>query len=360
METTYKNIHPYFKLNGFSLSKEELREVAYSLIKEGEPFENGMGDFLLDWLTEKDTLSVRTSGSTGTPKKIILKKQQMVNSALATGAFFDLGYTTNALLCLSADYIAGKMMFVRAMTLGWNLDYVAPSSSPLDVATKKYDFVAMVPLQAQNSLQKLHLVKILIVGGAPISLPLRRDLEQVNSVVYETFGMTETISHIALKKIEKGAKETCFTVLPNVTVATDARECLVVHAPEITNQAVVTNDVVRLISENQFEWLGRYDTILNSGGIKLHPEAIEKKLEVVIPVPFFVAGIPDTVLGQKLIVIIEGEADKALLSKLNALKSLEKFEIPKEVYCVPKFALGSNGKLNRKATLDTLFHTKMK
>ncbi len=354
METTYETVHPYFKLNGFSLSKEELREVGYSLIKEGEPFEKGIGDFLLDWLNEKDTISIRTSGSTGVPKKISLKKQQMVNSALATGSFFGLDSHSKALLCLSADYIAGKMMLVRALVLGWKLDYVAPSSSPLSDVEKNYDFVAMVPLQLQNSIEKLHLIKTVVVGGAPVSLQLRKELEHVKTSVYETYGMTETITHIAIKKIGGGATETYFTALSNIAISIDERGCLVVQAPEITNAPVITNDVVHFISENQFEWLGRYDTIINSGGIKLHPEGIEQKLEPLIKVPFFVAGMPDADLGQKLVLFIEGKTDDKILTQVKELKTLQKFEVPKEVHAINQFVISDNGKIQRAATLKKL------
>ncbi|MEO0527076.1 MAG: O-succinylbenzoic acid--CoA ligase, partial [Bacteroidota bacterium] len=142
MAPTYKNVHNRFKLNGLSFSREELKEVGYSLVKEGEDYEKSIGDFLLDWLSDIPTLQVKTSGSTGTPKLITLQKQLMVNSAMATGDFFKTSVGNSALLCLPCDYIAGKMMLVRAMILGWALDYVQPTSQPLATTSKTYDFAA--------------------------------------------------------------------------------------------------------------------------------------------------------------------------------------------------------------------------
>ena len=148
---TFRNVHNLFKLNGFHLNKEDLCRVAYSFIKEGKDYEIPVGDFLLDWFDSKSFIEMVTSGSTGIPKKIKVDKQAMVNSALATGDFFELSPGEKAFHCLPVQYIAGKMMFVRAFIIGLDIDFVAPSSHPMKNNTTKYDFVAMVPLQAQNS-----------------------------------------------------------------------------------------------------------------------------------------------------------------------------------------------------------------
>ena len=161
--------HPEFRLNGLYYTNEDLAAVAYSLIKEGEPYEGQAGNFLLDWLNDKDYVEVKTSGSTGPPKRIRIKKQQMINSARATGKFFDLGPGTTALHCLPVNFIAGKMMLVRAMLLGWKLDLELPKANPLDRIFKIYDFCAMTPFQLDNSLSRLHLIKKLIVGGGMVS-----------------------------------------------------------------------------------------------------------------------------------------------------------------------------------------------
>ena len=208
--STYENVHNLFKLNGFHLNKEDLCRVAYSFIKEGEEFEKPVGDFLLDWFDSKSYIEMQTSGTTGTPKKISVSKQAMVYSALATGDFFDLKAGDKALHCLPVKYVAGKMMLVRAMILGLDMEFVAPSSHPLTNNDINYDFVAMVPLQAQNSLKELKSVKKLIVGGAKISPILEKELMKLKTNVFETYGMTETITHIAAKKVGEKA----FMVLP--------------------------------------------------------------------------------------------------------------------------------------------------
>lgn len=371
MKQLYRKIHSHFKLNGLLFSHDELKEVAYSLIKEGEPFEKEIGDFLMDWLDDNMTLEVHTSGSTGKPKRITLQKQHMVNSALATGGFFGLQPGDSALLCLPANYIAGKMMLVRAMVLGLELDYVSPSSNPLNGISSTYEFCAMVPFQLENSLDGLRQIKFLMVGGAPISYKVQMQVQKAHSKalsrtkthhsktlnfstsVFETYGMTETITHIALKNIaQNNLRNPVFKTLPNVKVSTDERGCLVIDAPKIIDTPVVTNDMVDLVSETEFQWLGRYDNVINSGGVKLFPEQIEAKMASVIHSRFFVAGIPDEKLGQKLIVVVEGMIDEVqLLEEIKSLETLVKFEVPKEIYRVVAFRETDNGKIQRDKTL---------
>ena len=342
---TYENVHIQFKLNGFHLDRDDLCRVAYSFIKEGEEFEKPVGDFLLDWFNSKSYLEVQTSGTTGEPKLIQIDKQAMVNSALATGDFFDLYPGNRALHCLPVKYIAGKMMLIRAMILGLDLDFVAPSSHPMENNDNKYDFVAMVPLQAKHSLKELRNVKKMIVGGAKMSKTLENALAKLPTEVYETYGMTETITHIAARKIE----DKFFTVLPNVTVSYDDRNCLVIHAPRIAAGVIVTNDLVELVNENQFVFLGRFDNVINSGGIKLIPEQIEDKLSGKIESRFYVIGKPDKDLGEKLVLVIEGEK-----KEINAtlFEALDKYEKPKEIVYVAKFKETATGKILRQESLS--------
>lgn len=341
---TYNNVHLRFKLDGVHLNRDELCEVAYSYIKEGADYEKPVGSFILDWFDNREYIELNTSGSTGQPKNIRLNKQAMVNSALATGVFFDLSPGDNALHCLPAKYVAGKMMFVRAFILGLEIDFVAPSSNPLERIDTDYKFAAIVPLQAQQSLKKLQKVKKIIIGGAKVSKELERELRKVKSEIYETYGMTETITHIAAKRIGSSS----FKTLPKVTVSSDENNCLVIHAPRISVEPIVTTDVVEIISDKQFKWLGRLDNIINSGGIKLQPEIIEEKLSSQIPCRFFVAGKEDSQLGEKLILIIEAEEynlDSSIFS------SLDKYEKPKEVHFVKSFIETPTGKIMRKETL---------
>ena len=341
---TYSNVHNKFKLNGAHLSADDLCRVAYSFIKEGDDFEKPVGNFLLDWFDEKDYIDMLTSGSTGIPKTIRVLKQSMVNSAIATGNYFDLSPGDKVLNCLPVKYVAGKMMFVRSFILGLDMEFVAPSAFPLRKNEFDFDFAAMVPLQAQNSLSALHKIKKLIVGGAKINAQLEKELLQLPTRCFETFGMTEAVSHIAAKKIGEKA----FTALPHVKISQDERNCLVINAPDVVDHKIVTNDLVELLSGNQFIFLGRMDNLVNSGGIKLIPEQIEAKLHASIPQRFFAIGVSDADLGEKLILVIEGEKydfDKTLFDVLS------KYEKPKEIIFVSKFKETPNGKVIRRGSL---------
>ncbi len=355
------SLHPSFWLNGISYQKEALQEHAYNLIKEGADYEARIGEFLMDWLSPSLTLTVQTSGSTGTPKQLVIKKQHMVNSALATGTFFGLGSGNTALHCLPTDFIAGKMMLVRAMVLGLKITCVPPTSNPLEFVPTQFDFSAMVPLQLKNSLNNIDCIKTLIVGGAPFSNDLKELVQGRPTHIYETYGMTETITHIALKRInhleknESIAENNSFKTLPGIKITTDKRECLVITAPRISDAAVVTNDVVRLISDTQFQWLGRYDSIINSGGVKLIPEQIEALLSSLIPNRFFVAGLSDEALGQKLVLLIEGKGDaKKIMNNIRESEILDKFQVPKEIIHVPFFRETKNKKIDRIATVQSV------
>ncbi|MNF30274.1 2-succinylbenzoate--CoA ligase [compost metagenome] len=342
---TYHNVHNKFKLNGYHLTKEDLIRVAYSFIKEGAYFEKPLGVFILDWFDDRSYLEINTSGSTGTPKIIRVDKQAMVNSALATGDFFGLEPGKKILHCLPTDYVAGKMMFVRAFILGLEMEFIAPSSHPLEGIKDTFDFCGMVPLQAKNSLKDLHKIKKLIIGGVKVHKSLEKELVKLPIEIYETYGMTETITHIAAKKIGEEA----FTVLPNVTVSVDDRQCLVIDAKNISEEKIVTNDIVNLISDKQFIWVGRYDNVINSGGIKLIPEQIEEKLSTLIPRRYFVHGVSDATLGEKLVLYIEGEP---LTIEESVFDVLDKYERPKEIVFIPKFKQTATGKIIRNESLE--------
>ena len=346
---TYKNIHNRFKLNGYHITLEDMFYVAYCFIKEGEPFEQHVGNFLLDWFDEKSYIELSTSGTTGTPKVIKIEKQAMLDSALATGDFFDLKPGDTMLHCLPTNYVAGKMMFVRSFILGLEMKFVEPSSDPLKNIDEEFDFCAMVPLQAKNSLEKLKAGKIkkLIIGGVKVHKALEKELVKLPMDIYETYGMTETITHIAAKKIGENA----FSVLPNVKVSIDDRKCLVIDAKNISKDLIITNDIVHLISDTQFIWEGRIDNIINSGGIKLMPEQIEDKLSTLIPRRYFVFGQPDEALGQKAVLYVEGEPMEI---EESVFAVLDKFEKPKEVVFIPKFKETVTGKIKRTESLKSI------
>jgi O-succinylbenzoic acid--CoA ligase len=363
-DTTF---HKDFKINNnsFNTSDELLTYALY--------FSPEIHSFLQDWFSEKEGLVVKTSGSTGTPKLIQLQKKQMQYAAMATGDFFQLKEKTRALLCLPIGYIAGKMMLVRALTLGWHIDVIASSANPLKENYSLYDFSAMIPLQVENSIDKLHQINKLIIGGGAVSSSLQEKLQNNITEVFATYGMTETITHIAVKRLnnftllqENLTKElavkksaslkttrnnTFYQILPNTTIYKDDRDCLVIKNVKISNEVIFTNDVVALISDTQFEWLGRFDNVINSGGVKLQPEKIEEKLAKIIKQRFFIAGIFDEKLGEKLVLIVEGEAGTLHLEKV----SLSKFEIPKEIYFIANFLETATKKIQRKKTLDLIF-----
>lgn len=343
---TYKNIHNRFKLNGIHITREEMFYVAYSFIKEGKPFEQHIGTFLLDWFDEKSYIELNTSGTTGDPKLIRIEKQAMLDSALATGDFLGLEPGNTMLHCLPTNFVAGKMMWVRSFILGLEMKFVEPNSNSLDKIDESFDFCAMVPLQAKNSLKKLKQKKIkkLIIGGVRIHKALEKELVKLPMEIYETYGMTETITHIAAKRIGEEA----FTTLPNVTVSSDERYCLVVNAKNISEKPIITNDIVKLISDKQFIWEGRIDNVINSGGVKLMPEQIEYKLSTLIPRRYFIFGQPDEDFGEKVVLYVEGEP---MVIEASVFDVLNTFEIPKEILFIPKFKETATGKIMRKESI---------
>ncbi|WP_248722808.1 AMP-binding protein [Seonamhaeicola sp. ML3] len=354
MTPTYKNVHNRFKLNNYHYSYEDLMEVAYSFTKEGEPYQRELGVFLLDWLDKEDYVKVQTSGSTGKPKKIKIKKQAMVHSAIATGDFFNLTPGKKVLSCLPSNFIAGKMMIVRAIILGLELDMVKPSVEPRIDLNKKYDFCAFTPMQLKNFAKYLKSLKTAIVGGGRVSSHIKELIKDKPTNIYETFGMTETISHIAVRKLNNftgDESEKYFETLPGVTVSKDERGCLVIEAPSLTDEKLITNDIVEVYSDNSFDWLGRYDNVINSGGIKLYPEQIEEKLQTKINGEFFVTAQPDDVLGERLVLLVEGEEGSI---DTSIFEVLDKYEVPKETYYIPKFAETLSGKIHRQKTLELL------
>jgi len=268
-------------------------------------------------------------------------------------------------LCLNPNYVGGKMMLVRALVLGWKLDIVEPNSNPLKEIQKSYDFCAMVPMQVVGSLMYLNKIKTLIIGGGVVSKTLFDALQNVTTNCFSTYGMTETVSHIALMKLNKQSNAKLvlgshYKVLPDIIISSDNRNCLVIDAPKISGNRIITNDVVEIISDTEFKWLGRYDNIINSGGVKLNPEKIEEKLSEIILKRFFVAGLPDPILGEKMVLIVEGISTplndqlKVILNEMKNLKSLSKYEIPKKIYYVSKFIETETKKIQRQKTLDLI------
>lgn len=275
--------------------------------------EGEVSAFLKEWFDDRDYVLGHTSGSTGTPKEIRLKKEDMRASARLTNEFFGIGADSRLLLCLSVNYIAGKMMVVRALEAGAELLEVAVSSRPFESfeGEEVIDLAAMVPMQVEKSCgvddDRKHFshVRNLLIGGAPVLPSLERKLGELPAKCYATYGMTETLSHVALRCLTKNEP---YFALGDITFAVDERQCLVVRTPHLSEKEFVTNDLVELVDERHFWWTGRYDNVINCGGIKFSPEEIEKKVaHLMRGRRFFVASRRNELLGEELVMVIEGK-----------------------------------------------------
>ncbi|WP_313114699.1 AMP-binding protein [Aequorivita sediminis] len=348
-------LHPKFRINGQNFSsKEVLKQHAKHLLDSKEEEEVAIGSFILEWLDANDFIAVKTSGSTGSPKIIKLQKEHVFNSATATVNYFNLKENCKALLCLPAAYIAGKMMLVRGMIAGWNLYTRAPVKNPLENLEIDFDFTAMVPYQVFHSLEDLHKVKKLIIGGGAVSVELEKELQLQDTLAFSTYGMTETISHVAIRALNGIDMSKAFNALPTVKFSQTADGCLQISAPKISEEVVVTNDVVNLLSPTSFIFLGRKDNVINSGGVKVHPEEIEEKLSRYIDIPFFIASEKDEALGERVIMVVEAENTLGLKDFSEALTSLYAYEKPKKIYTVPQFIYTDTSKIKRVEVLQTL------
>jgi O-succinylbenzoic acid--CoA ligase len=324
-----------------------------------EPWHRSILSFLMQWLDDNSCIIVPSSGSSGQPKQLQLSKQHMMNSALKTGAFLNLKKENSALLCLSADYIAGKMMLVRAMTLGLNLYITEPADDPLlQFPDAHFDFAAMVPLQVHALLKtnageaKLNNIRNLIIGGSKIGFALRNKIRTLTNRTFHTYGMTETVSHIAMQQLNGQQPDEAFHLLPGVNISTDSHQRLIIEAPDIASAPVPTNDVAELLTPDTFRILGRYDQMIISGGINLFPETLEAKIETFIPKRFAISSIADERLGEKVVLVIEDE--KWEVRRIRQLKAemssaLERFTVPKEIIFMNKIPETPNRKIDRNA-----------
>ena len=306
--------------------------------------------FLNEWFDEKDYVIAHTSGSTGTPKEIRLLKSDMRRSAEATCRFFGITGKSTLVLPLSTDYIAGKMMVVRSIVSGAALLDEKPSSQPLSAIYPEVDLTAVVPSQVEGLLSSPNRIRNVIVGGGQLSDVLEQRLSLSDIHAYATYGMTETCSHVALRDIS--LREPYFTALEGISFSTDSRGCLVIDAPGFSFGRIVTNDVVDIIDSRRFRWIGRADNVINSGGVKLHPEIIERILSPFIPYPFYIAGRRSDRWGQEAVLYVEvpntdiDSFDKRYIIE-KARSVLDRFCVPKEVICVEEFSRTDSGKIKR-------------
>lgn len=309
-------------------------------------------DFINQWNNSKPYIIAHTSGSTGIPKEIQLKKNDMIKSAKATCTFFNITKKSKMMLPLSPNYIAGKMMIVRAIVSGAELWIEEPSNRPLKYNYGKLDLLPVVPTQIDWIVSLNNSTKItnLIVGGGELSVARTQQLLKSGINTYSTFGMTETCSHIALRHISSDYYKT----LPGITISQDVRGCLIITAPEFSFHQITTNDIVDVIDSNHFIWKGRIDNVINSGGIKIHPEQIEKKISSIITSPFYIVGEDDEKWGERITLYIESSyIDKtSIVAKLKTI--LDKHSIPQKIECVKQFYRTNNGKIKRIKNLNQI------
>jgi o-succinylbenzoate---CoA ligase len=338
------------QINGKHYNNENLLSITDSEIRY----------FLEEWGNNELSISVKTSGSTGKPKLIQLLKSDMIASAELTGKYFNLANKQTALLCLPVKYIAGKMMLVRAMVLGLDLISVEPSSNPVIDCNQSINFAAMTPMQVNTILNqspdKLHLIEQLIIGGSPVDSMLESKLQGVKTHCFSTYGMTESITHIAVKKINGTNKSKCFEALPNITFQLNKDDCLVANTPHLSCLTITTNDIAEIINKQHFKWIGRINNVVNSGGIKLHPEKLETKVSFLFDnTRFFFSSLPDELLGERLVLVIEA------LNNISDLESslgklLDTFEIPKTIFYTDSFIETRTRKIDRIKTLESLLN----
>jgi len=311
--------------------------------------------FLENWGNKDEFIVCKTSGSTGTPKNIEITKNKMQISARKTIDYFNIKKGNSALLCLSLETIAGKMMLVRSLIGELKLDVSAVSVNPILTLKNPVDFVALVPMQLEaavdTAVEKLKSIKIVLVGGAPVSEGLIQKLKDHKITVFQSYGMTETISHVAIRKIGF-ITEKYYTALDGISFSSQ-NECLVIDYPEILDEQLLTNDRVKLKDSKHFQYINRYDFIINTGGIKVNPEEIEIKIATLLNQPYFIWFLQDAQLGQKIVLIIQTIATFPLQKELFKTY-LQKHEIPKNYALIKNFFHTKSGKIDRITTMETI------
>jgi O-succinylbenzoic acid--CoA ligase len=311
--------------------------------------------FCKEWLEGKSAFTIQTSGSTGVPKTIEFRREQMIASARKTIKALDLREGMTSLVCLNVNFIAGRMMLVRSLEAGMRMIIAEPAADPLEnLRGQHIDFAAMVPYQLECCLNRSDSVNKIILGGAPISASLAHKIQALKNECYATFGMTETITHIALQKLNGKDKQDYFETLEGIDITVDNRGCLVIKT-DYLDEDVVTNDVVELIDYYRFRWLGRFDNVINSGGIKVIPEKVERIVaEYLTSNQFFVGALDHEQLGQQVVLVIEGtlnsEEEDDLMKRLR--EKLSRYEIPKQVLYSDRFVATSTQKINRKLSIE--------
>ena len=312
-------------------------------------------DFLKEWQNGGDRVLVHTSGSTGNPKPLWVEKRRMEASARITCDFLQLRPGDSALLCMPLDYIAGKMVVVRSIVRHLRLISVPPSGHPLKGLTETPTFAAMVPMQVYNSLQvaeereRLRAIRHLIIGGGAIDDGLANQLKDFPNAVWSTYGMTETLSHIALRRLNGEVASLWYTPFASVSVGLNADGCLVIDAPEVCAHQLVTHDIAELSSDGrQFRILGRKDNVIDSGGIKIQIEEVERLLRPYLFVPFIITKVSDAKYGEAVTLLYEHTSLSVSALREICDLHLPRFWSPRHYFEVPSLPLTETGKPARK------------
>ncbi|RNI22503.1 AMP-binding protein [Rufibacter latericius] len=358
-------------LNGKKFFYDEIQHYSFRESIPIDGYEAKTLEFCKQWMLGVQEYPVQTSGSTGKPKLLELTRNRMEASAKRTLRLFDLQPEDRVLVCMNTEYIAGMMMLVRGLVGHLHLTIIEPIGNPLASVDPEaeFDFVAMVPLQLQTILEqtpekkaKLNQMKALLLGGAAISKSLEEAVQDLQVPVYQSYGMTETISHIAVRRLNGQEKTDYYTAPPEVTLGQDERGCLTISADVTGEETIITNDLVDLLEGNSFRWLGRADNTINSGGVKVQLEKVEAAVgealaDLGISRRYFAAALPDETLGERLIAVLEGspltDVEEAnLKGKLS--ESLSKFEIPKQFGYLPRLPETATGKIDRRGGMTLL------
>ena len=328
-------------------------KINIKFITDNQELKSKVLAFIDEWYSEDTFILSQTSGSTGKPKTIKLPKKYLKASAQMTGEYFKFTEGQNILLSLSADTIGGKMIIIRALEFKMQLIVSDVVKNPLLNLQEHIAFASFVPYQLisilEESPEKLSLIDNILLGGAPVSKLLSDSIQNFPMNFYESYGMTETMSHVAIKNLKDPIPN--FRALENISFST-SNDSLIIHAPNLGIEALETNDHVSLVNSKQFIWLGRKDFVIISGGKKVHPEMLEKKIESHLKERFFITKEYDEKLGEKLVIFIENNYSSTHYEKIIKIliSKLDKHEVPKNIHFYSPFVETDSGKINRIST----------
>ena len=317
-----------------------------------QEFLQSLEAFLQEWHNDEPTVWVHTSGSTGTPKPLQVEKERMMASARLTCSFLGLKEGDSALLCMPLQYIAGKMVVVRSLVAGLKLIPVAPSGHPLKDLKEAPTFAAMIPMQVFNTLQVLEErdilmnIKHLIIGGGAIDEALASELKDFPNQVWSTYGMTETLSHIALRRLNGENASDWYTPFDSVNIRLSEEGTLIIHAPNVCAEELTTNDIAEINEEGKFRILGRKDNTINSGGVKIQIEQVEACLREHLEIPFQITSAPDAKFGEIVVLLYNKVYDVENVRRI-CLEALPAYWSPKRYIAVDELPLTGTGKPDR-------------